>query len=225
MSRRELRGLAADLRTAIPRLARLSRRSIPFFEDSRALSSCFNKVIIPWSNDTVEPVDPAGVYPHEPAGRVFETTGYGLVGIASESRSGDANGQYIKTQAGGGHQTIIVPGSATEEGEDMFGVVPFPILGAMPMINDSRKTPFRPDEHCEDQEPPNLQAGVGAPPQQAPAGPGDRTGVTDNTIKIGVHAPVTGAAAIVTAAVLRGGPAQNPRPAPTRYVLERRACA
>jgi ABC-type branched-subunit amino acid transport system substrate-binding protein len=36
-----------------------------------------------------------------------------------------------------------------------------------------------------------------APPQAAPpAGSGDTTGVTDTTIKIGVHAPVTGAAAI-----------------------------
>lgn len=35
-----------------------------------------------------------------------------------------------------------------------------------------------------------------APPTTAPSGPGDRTGVTDSTIKIGLHAPVTGAAAI-----------------------------
>lgn len=33
-------------------------------------------------------------------------------------------------------------------------------------------------------------------PGTTPAGPGDTTGVTDTTIKIGVHAPVTGAAAI-----------------------------
>jgi phospholipid/cholesterol/gamma-HCH transport system substrate-binding protein len=172
MSRRELRGLAADLRPTMPQLARLSRRSIPFFEDSRELSSCFNKVIIPWSNDTVEPVDPSGVYPHEPQGRVFETTGYGLVGIASESRSGDANGQYIKTQAGGGDQTVVIPGSQNEQGETLFGVVPSPILGAMPAITDSRKTRFRPDEHCEDQEPPNLEAGLGSPPQQQQLGNG-----------------------------------------------------
>lgn len=37
----------------------------------------------------------------------------------------------------------------------------------------------------------------GQPPTQAPpAAAGDRTGVTDNLIKIGIHAPVTGAAAI-----------------------------
>ena len=35
-----------------------------------------------------------------------------------------------------------------------------------------------------------------APETEAPSGPGDTTGVTATTIKIGVHAPVTGAAAI-----------------------------
>lgn len=36
----------------------------------------------------------------------------------------------------------------------------------------------------------------GAPPTAAPQGGGDTTGVTDDTIVIGVHAPVTGAAAV-----------------------------
>jgi phospholipid/cholesterol/gamma-HCH transport system substrate-binding protein len=175
VSRRELRGLAADLRPTIPPLARLSRRTVPFLEDSRELSSCFNKVVIPWSNDTVKPVDgdlAVSAYPHEPQGRVFEETGYGLVGIASESRSGDANGQYIRTLAGGGTNTVVIPGSETEAGEDMFGVMPFPILGTMPRLSDSRKTRFRPDEHCEDQEPPNLEGGVGSPPEQRELGSG-----------------------------------------------------
>ena len=35
-----------------------------------------------------------------------------------------------------------------------------------------------------------------APPSSVPTGPGDRTGVTDDKIVIGLHAPVTGAAAI-----------------------------
>jgi phospholipid/cholesterol/gamma-HCH transport system substrate-binding protein len=169
VSRRELRGLAADLRPTIPRLARLSRRSVPFFEDSRELSSCFNKVIIPWSNDTVKPVSgdlPISHYPHEPQGRVFEETGYGLVGINGESRSGDANGQYIKSQAGGGPNTVLIPSAETDAGEDLYGLTSFPLLGAMPVITDSRKTPLRPDEHCEDQEPPNLEGGLGSPPQQ-----------------------------------------------------------
>jgi phospholipid/cholesterol/gamma-HCH transport system substrate-binding protein len=185
VSRRELRGLAADLRPTIPPLARLSRRTVPFLDDSRELSSCFNKVIIPWANDTVEPVGgdlPGSVYPHEPQGRVFEETGYGLVGIASESRSGDANGQYIRTLAGGGTNTIVIPGSQTDAGEDLFGVMPFPVLGVMPRLSDSRKTPFRPDEHCEDQEPPNLEGGVGSPPEQRGVGSGGLPGIVGDAV-------------------------------------------
>lgn len=41
-------------------------------------------------------------------------------------------------------------------------------------------------------------------PTQAPVAAGDTTGVTDTTIKIGVHAPVTGAAAIPSTSFERG---------------------
>jgi phospholipid/cholesterol/gamma-HCH transport system substrate-binding protein len=166
VSEDELRGLVADLRPTIPDLARLSQRSIPFLKQSRALSSCFNEVIIPWSNDSVDP--PPG-YPHDVNGTVAEETAFGLTGIAGESRSGDANGQYIRVQAGGGPGTVVIPGSQNDLGEDAFGLVDFPILGAMPRIQDSDKTPFRPDVACETQEPPDLGAVQGDPPQQMSA--------------------------------------------------------
>ena len=170
VSEQELRGLVADLRPTIPQLAELSQRSVGFLNQSRALASCFNEVIIPWSNDTVDPQAPAATYPHAPAGRVFEETGYGLAGIASESRSGDANGQYIRVQAGGGPNTVKFPSAIPGLSggfQDAVGLTTFPILGAMPRIVDSAKTPFKPNKPCEAQDPPNLQAGVGAPPQSA----------------------------------------------------------
>jgi phospholipid/cholesterol/gamma-HCH transport system substrate-binding protein len=173
VSERELRGLVADLRPTIPELALLARRTLPFLDQTRALSSCFNEVVIPWSNDTVEPVDPAGQYPHEPYGRVFEETAYGLTGIASESRSGDANGQYVRVQAGGGTNTVKIPNAVPSvDGaglQDAVGLTPFPILGSMPNIEDSAKTPFRPTQPCERQEPPNLEGGVGPAPQTGSA--------------------------------------------------------
>ncbi|MET0824028.1 MAG: MlaD family protein [Solirubrobacterales bacterium] len=173
VSERELRGLVADLRPTIPKLAKLARRTLPFLNQSRALASCFNEVVIPWANDTVEPVDPGNQYPHEPFGRVFEETAYGLTGIASESRSGDANGQYIRVFAGGGLNTVkipnAVPGADGVGLQDAVGLTPFPILGSMPNIEDSAKTPFKPNKPCERQEPPNLQAGVGPAPQSASA--------------------------------------------------------
>ena len=175
VSEQELRGLVSDLRPTIPQLAELSQRSVGFLNQSRALASCFNEVIIPWANDTVNPIDPANQYPHEPAGRVFEETGYGLAGIASESRSGDANGQYIRVSAGGGVNTVKVPNAVPSvDGvglQDAVGLTPFPILGSMPNIEDSLKTPFKPNQPCERQEPPNLGAGVGPSPESAGTAP------------------------------------------------------
>jgi len=157
VSRRELRGLVGDLRPTIPRLARLTRANIKFFKQTRRLSSCFNEVVIPWSHDTVEPLDPSGMYPFEPTGRVFEETAYGLGGIASESRSGDANGQYIRVGSSGGFNTFETPfPSAVGSSGNVLNVGAEPV-GAMPRIDDSRKTDFRPDVRCETQEPPNLE--------------------------------------------------------------------
>jgi phospholipid/cholesterol/gamma-HCH transport system substrate-binding protein len=167
-SKRELRGLAADLRPTIPRLAKLARRTLPFLDQSRALSSCFNEVVIPWSNDQISVT--GGDYPHPAQGPVYKETGYGLVGIGGESRSGDANGQYIRVLGGGGSNTVSAgPNSSQEEA---FGVVPFDLLGSAPNISDSRKTPFEPTDPCERQEPPNLASSMGPAPEQSGDGSG-----------------------------------------------------
>ena len=158
--RSELRGLVAGLRPTVPDLALLTKRTIPFLRQARALSACFNNTILPWANDTVDggPVYNAS---HPPQGRVFEETGYGLAGIAGESRSGDANGQYIRVIGGGGTNTVV---TEDDNGDPLAGVTPFPLQGAMPPIDSSAKTPFEPDEPCELQDPPNLSAVPGAPP-------------------------------------------------------------
>jgi hypothetical protein len=158
----ELRGLAADLKPTIPPLAATTRATIPFFEEARALSSCFNHTILPWSNDSVSggPVYDAG---HGPNGTVFEETAYGLAGIGGESRSGDANGQYIRVIGGGGSNTV--QGTDLSTGELLAGVTPFPIDGSMPEYAD--KTPFRPGAPCENQDPPDLRAALGPAPDQA----------------------------------------------------------
>jgi len=166
VSKPELRGLTADLRPTIPALARLTKRTIPFMEQARALSSCFNEVIVPWSNMTVnDPWTPA-------TGKVFEELGYSLVGLSGESRSGDGNGFYMRVLAVGGLNTVVLPDSIRENGAlvDAVGMTGLPILGALPSIESSAKTPFRPDVPCETNDPPNLNAGApGDPPQQSRA--------------------------------------------------------
>jgi ABC-type transporter Mla subunit MlaD len=160
VSKRELRGLVADLRPTIPDLARLSARTKPLLSEFRRVSSCFNEVVIPWSNDTVDPPD---FYNSslEPKGTVAEETASGLVGIGSESRSGDANGQYIRVEAGGGANTVLIPGGAPD-GTDAVGLLDFPILGGVPSVHgntaDSQVPQFKRNVDCETQEPPNLAA-------------------------------------------------------------------
>lgn len=154
VSEEELRGLTADLRPTIPRLAELARTTIPFLDEARPLASCFNEVVIPWSNQTIDD-------PQTPAtGRIFEQLSFGLVGLSGESRSNDANGPYIRTLPGSGSNGVVIPNglSGEDAGEDAVGFAPAPLVGAIPAIEDSAKTPFRPDVPCERQDPPDLSA-------------------------------------------------------------------
>ena len=160
VSKPELRGLVADLRPTIPPLAKLAKRNIKFMKQARRLSSCFNEVIIPWSHDSVEAVDPTNLYPHDAVGRVFEETGYVLTGLTGIGRNGDANGQWARVLGQGGPNMVEFP--------DSFGLVPFPLLGSMPGKDSSAKTELTPDHRCERQEPPNLQATLGNAPPQTP---------------------------------------------------------
>ncbi len=161
VSKAELRGLVADLRPAIPDLALLSRRTIPLMGKFRSLGSCVNEVLVPFTNDTInDPETPA-------TGRVFEELSYGILGISSESRSGDANGPYIRVLAGGGTNTVVFPDPITGLADPQVGLTPLPINGARPQISSSAKTPFRPDVSCETNDPPNLSSGqAGDPPTQ-----------------------------------------------------------
>lgn len=160
VSKPELRGLVGDLRPTIPRLATLSRKTIPFLQQSRALSSCFNEVVTPWSQQTInDPESPAG-------GKIYQELGYGLEGLNGESRTFDGNGEMIRVLAGGGTNTVVFPGATTAS--NSVGMTPLPLLGARPSIESSLKTPFRPGVPCEKQDPPNLDSGQAAnPPQQS----------------------------------------------------------
>ncbi len=143
----ELRGLTADLVPVVPSAANLTRQSLPFLEQARLVSSCFNNVIIPWGNLTPPNTDGT------PSAPVFKSTGYALAGIGGESHSGDANGQWVRTGLTTGPNIVAYPPLPGEV--DNVGIVG-DLLGAEPTITSSAKTPFNPDAPCENQEPPNL---------------------------------------------------------------------
>jgi phospholipid/cholesterol/gamma-HCH transport system substrate-binding protein len=164
ISERELRGLVEDLRPTVPNLAALSNDSLPFLEQARALASCFNNVVIPWSNTPIpnNDSDPA-------AGKVYQETAWGLSGVAGESRSGDANGQEFRVLGGGGSNTIA-PFNSPDVASPLTGVVPYSFLGSQPAKESSAKTPFRPDVPCETQDPPDLHSEIGSAPSSKESG-------------------------------------------------------
>jgi phospholipid/cholesterol/gamma-HCH transport system substrate-binding protein len=164
ISQNELRGLVDDLRPTVPDLAALSNDSLPFLEQTRALSSCFNNVVIPWSNTTIPNNDS-----DPPAAKVYQETAYGFTGVAGESRSGDANGQEFRVLGGGGNNTIA-PFNTPDLAAPLTGISPFSFIGSQPAKQSSAKTPFRPDVPCETQDPPDLHSDVGPAPASKASG-------------------------------------------------------
>jgi hypothetical protein len=99
---------------------------------------------------------PDAAFPAE--GKVFEEAPKPFVGLAGESRSGDANGQWFRILAAGGTNLVTLkPG--------MFATTALPINGANPP-KPAERPPLRKDIPCETQQAPNLQSKPGPPPQQ-----------------------------------------------------------
>jgi phospholipid/cholesterol/gamma-HCH transport system substrate-binding protein len=152
VSEPELRGLTADLRPTVPALAALVDRSIPLYRKVRRAASCQNSVILPWSRQTV----PDKHFPAE--GPVFEEAPKPLPGLAGESRSGDANGQWFRVLAAGGKNLVTLkPGT--------FATTPEPLIGANPPKPKSRP-PLKPATPCETQQTPDLRSEAAPPPPQ-----------------------------------------------------------
>lgn len=142
VSEPELRGLVSDLRPLVPNLTELNRGGIPLQEEQRLLSSCQNNVINPWQNDTVPDEN------FESSGPVYQEGVKWLPGIAGESRSFDANGQYVRSLAKTANYAYPVDGGR-------FFLTDLPLLGVNPPRQ--AQSPLRPDVPCETQERPDLR--------------------------------------------------------------------
>jgi virulence factor Mce-like protein len=141
---RELRGLSRDLRAATPALTRLARDTVPVLEQLRELAGCTNTTLVPFGNSSVgDPNFPA-------SGPAHQELPKSLVGLAGESRSFDANGQFFKTLGTGGLETFNL-------GNGLFGTTTSPIVGVNPPPVRERP-PLRPDVACETQENPDLRS-------------------------------------------------------------------
>jgi phospholipid/cholesterol/gamma-HCH transport system substrate-binding protein len=147
----ELRGLTADLRPAVPDLARLQHNTVPLYEQTRAASSCQNEVVLPWTKDKIQDK----TFPTDR--KVYEEATKPLGGLAGESRSGDANGQWFRVLLGG-------PSFAYPLGTDKYFLTSAPILGTNPPKPEKR-SPLRPDVPCETQQSPDLRTVAGPAPE------------------------------------------------------------
>jgi hypothetical protein len=140
----ELRGLARNLHSATPPLARLAKTAPSVLAELRGVSSCATEVLVPFANDKL--VDKA--FPTH--GPVYEDFGKFLPNLAGESRSHDANGPWFKTLVTGGAETLNL-------GNGIFGSVLEPIAGNNPPPVRTRP-PLEPDVPCETQEQPDLRS-------------------------------------------------------------------
>jgi len=131
----ELKGLAADLRHAVPSLVKLNSRLIPLLKQLRGLSSCTNHVLVPFMESDIPSIED-GNSGHS----VREQINRSFVGLAGESRVNDANTPVFHIQ----------------------GVNPFKLatgrLEPAPPPDANTPPPHRPDVACETQDPPNLHA-------------------------------------------------------------------
>jgi virulence factor Mce-like protein len=149
----ELKGLAADLRSAIPDLVDLQTGSVDFFRQTRLLSSCQNEVLLPFATTPI----PEPAFPDNTGEPFYKQSSRGLVGLSGESRTADAQTPFFRVQASGGPFSVHF---GDVGGEDAFAQAPFPIEGVNPIKPDKRPA-FRPDVPCETQEPPNLESRPG----------------------------------------------------------------
>jgi len=152
VSKSELRGLTADLRPTIPSLASFANESVPLSKQVRESASCQTEVILPWSKDKLTD----DKFPS--TGPVYTELPKPFPGLAGESRSGDANGQWFRVLAAGGTNLVqFAPG--------VFGTTALPLLGVNPPKPKGRP-PLRNDVPCENQATPDLRSKVAAPPEQ-----------------------------------------------------------
>jgi phospholipid/cholesterol/gamma-HCH transport system substrate-binding protein len=134
----ELRGLAAELRQAVPSLVQLNHRLIPALRQLRALSSCTSNVLVPFITSPIPSIE-AG----NSGQAVREQIMRSFVGLAGESRNNDANTPVFHIQG-------VNPANLTTGR----------IEPAAPP-NPNTPPEHRPDVACETQQPPNLNAPSG----------------------------------------------------------------
>jgi virulence factor Mce-like protein len=180
----ELRGLVADLRRAIPDLARLNKRTIPLLRENRTLSACTNETLLPFARTPIPTGDPGAApntasnadFPWAPDSTMqpfFEQGPRAFVGLSGESRTSDANNKFFRANfktdsaldffapAPGflGSPTLGENLLLLADPESEFRPAPPPEVGIPGSpLEEYRRPVFRPDFPCELSVEPDMRA-------------------------------------------------------------------
>jgi phospholipid/cholesterol/gamma-HCH transport system substrate-binding protein len=152
----ELQGLVEELQPAVADFAEFTDGQVDLLPVLDRFNRCQLQVILPTGDARID--DGAlstGLRNYQ---EFFQT----MVGLAGESSNFDGNGSYTRFQsAGGGYRVQTPPVGNFREG--LFGSAAAPPLGTRPARGP--KAPYRPNEPCHRQTPPDLNAAkIGAGP-------------------------------------------------------------
>jgi ABC-type transporter Mla subunit MlaD len=152
----ELQGLVNELQPAVDDFAQFVDGQVEFLPVLDLFNRCQLQVILPTGETRIE--DGAlstGIKNYQ---EFFQT----MVGLSGESANFDGNGSYTRFQsAGGGYRIQTPPVGGFREG--LLGSAAAPPLGTRPARGP--KAPYRPNEPCHRQTPPDLNAAqIGAGP-------------------------------------------------------------
>ena len=168
VSKQELRGLVAELRPTIPRLAKLSKKTIPFLAaepPARELLQRGDHPVVARHRRGRRGLSVPGGRPRLQGDRLRADGHRGREPLRRRQRA-------VHPRPGRGRPEHRAARTRPRPRDPQVGVLQQQLLGQMPRIEASAKTPFRPNQPCELQEPPDLNAGPpGAPPARQSAAP------------------------------------------------------
>jgi phospholipid/cholesterol/gamma-HCH transport system substrate-binding protein len=152
----ELQGLVDELQPAVADFAQFTDGQVELLPVLDRFNRCQLQVILPTGETRID--DGAlstGIKNYQ---EFFQT----MVGFSGESGNFDGNGSYTRFQsAGGGYRVQTPPVGSFREG--LFGSAAAPPLGTRPARGP--KPPYRPNEPCHKQTPPDLNsAEIGSGP-------------------------------------------------------------
>jgi phospholipid/cholesterol/gamma-HCH transport system substrate-binding protein len=150
----DLARLVIQVRPVLPELPRLSLLSRGLFPFVGPIVTCLRDNVAPVLKTKLDDG-------HLSTGRpVWQDLVHALTGFAAGAQSFDANGpwnRYLATAGPEGFSTGNVPGVG-----QLVGSTSEPIAGARPVWRGTRGyPPFRPDQPCTQQKPPDLRAEAG----------------------------------------------------------------